>query len=656
MMQRRSGPRVLRQFDASSRRDKLSPHAPLYQIHHIVERTGISREQLIEWEDVHHLLSPRHNANHKRIYSEHDLQHVQTLKHLILDRGIAPEVVAEVFAAAGLDLVPTLEDVFKPRPFMQLLHGIQTNLWHLGRVVQEGAHEADSLRTGLAAALLPLRIPFGAQVAQCWLAAPQGELDPVGLPSDRRALQAKICQVAASVFARREAQTVAHRQTSSLIIALPLILHQTCYGVLTLVRSAHQHVTPEEGRALAILVLQIAQTIAAVRLQDHLRDLKSWIELVHEGIIIKDAQLNTVICNEKARQLAANRSAYEAAIANGEEPPDLVWATMLPGNVPIPARDLPSTRVLQGRETMAQCEMECRPDPEGHPEQVIPLMVTAMPLRDQSGHDQGIIISLQDMQPIKDAERYKEEYFKRNVHDLRSTLTPILFNVNMIQKEAEKWHQHAINDQQFLKEISRRSASAEQAIARMNHEIGEIIDAEMETGSLHRMSLFDFVDSYLREQRVLYGKDRIQWDTYASNPRLMGYWNPREIESIIRNLVENALRYSPDDTMIYVQIFASEVHDKLMANLVVQDHGYGFPPEDRERIFLKHERSVAHMPIAIPGNGHGLYSSYEIARKYAGTLEGDSEGPNRGAIFILRLPLAGDQHDQKPQTLAPGEV
>ena len=104
----------------------------------------------------------------------------------------------------------------------------------------------------------------------------------------------------------------------------------------------------------------------------------------------------------------------------------------------------------------------------------------------------------------------------------------------------------------------------------------------------------------------------------------------RRVLQIMLNLVTNAIRYSPDGTIVTVRISA----EQNWSVISVSDQGSGVREADRERIFLKFERLGR---TGDGGSGLGLYISRRLARFMGGDLTvGDAEGG--GAIFTLRLP------------------
>ena len=104
----------------------------------------------------------------------------------------------------------------------------------------------------------------------------------------------------------------------------------------------------------------------------------------------------------------------------------------------------------------------------------------------------------------------------------------------------------------------------------------------------------------------------------------------RRVLQITVNLLNNAIRYSPEESTIWLR---SEIEDGA-AVLVVADQGRGIALEDQERIFDKFERLGRD---DAGGTGLGLYISRRLARAMKGDITIDS-APGQGARFTLSLP------------------
>jgi signal transduction histidine kinase len=113
--------------------------------------------------------------------------------------------------------------------------------------------------------------------------------------------------------------------------------------------------------------------------------------------------------------------------------------------------------------------------------------------------------------------------------------------------------------------------------------------------------------------------------------------DPDQVSTILTNLLDNAVRYSPEGSEIRARL---EQHDGTVS-VVVSDAGIGIAPEDVGRLFKSFSRVVTAENAHIAGTGLGLYISRKLAVVNGGDLA-VSSSPGAGSTFTLSLPVAGD--------------
>jgi signal transduction histidine kinase len=107
------------------------------------------------------------------------------------------------------------------------------------------------------------------------------------------------------------------------------------------------------------------------------------------------------------------------------------------------------------------------------------------------------------------------------------------------------------------------------------------------------------------------------------------------IKTIISNLLENAIKYSPNGGRIQCIVSMTD----RAATLRVVDSGVGIAREDLSRLFNRFERIEHRETSHVGGTGLGLYLSRELARQHGGDIHVESR-PQSGSTFTLTLPLA----------------
>jgi signal transduction histidine kinase len=152
----------------------------------------------------------------------------------------------------------------------------------------------------------------------------------------------------------------------------------------------------------------------------------------------------------------------------------------------------------------------------------------------------------------------------------------------------------------------------------------ELRSEPVELGELSRAVLAEF-DLGTVERRIVTALDDSGGSVWALG-------DPGSVAQIVRILLENALRHSPEGGEVTV-----ELRNGSQASLSVTDHGPGVPPEERELIFERFKRGRE--TSGQGGFGLGLAIGRELATRMGGELALDAHhGP--GARFTLRLPAA----------------
>jgi signal transduction histidine kinase len=107
------------------------------------------------------------------------------------------------------------------------------------------------------------------------------------------------------------------------------------------------------------------------------------------------------------------------------------------------------------------------------------------------------------------------------------------------------------------------------------------------------------------------------------------------LEQVIQNLVQNAVKYSPDGGPVHIAL----APEAGWARISVRDEGLGIPPESLSRIFTRFFRAHNSDERQISGMGVGLYVVRQIIELHGGRVEVQS-AERKGSTFTVWLPLA----------------
>jgi signal transduction histidine kinase len=229
--------------------------------------------------------------------------------------------------------------------------------------------------------------------------------------------------------------------------------------------------------------------------------------------------------------------------------------------------------------------------------------------------------------------RSRDAFISLAAHELRSPLTSIKGYSQLLIRQARK---HA------LPEGMMRSVEAiEQQSMRMAEMVGELLDASrIQRGALELLpattDLVPLVTRTVDRRRAFVQEHEIALETEAVS--LVGNWDTARVEQIVRDLVDNAARFSPEGDAIYIHVSRQDG----MALVSVRDEGIGVSDADRDRIFEYLYRAPAAEQRNLSGLGLGLFVSHHLAERMGGslTLHTTSTVEPTGSEFHLLLPLA----------------
>jgi signal transduction histidine kinase len=119
-------------------------------------------------------------------------------------------------------------------------------------------------------------------------------------------------------------------------------------------------------------------------------------------------------------------------------------------------------------------------------------------------------------------------------------------------------------------------------------------------------------------------------------PHLIGSWDPTLLRRVVTNLIGNAFKYSPPGSLVGVDLGRA---DAGTARLSVTDEGIGLTEDERSMVFERFVRTDRARAGGSPGLGLGLYACRGIVAAHGGAITIESDGPGRGTVVIVTLPL-----------------
>lgn len=143
-------------------------------------------------------------------------------------------------------------------------------------------------------------------------------------------------------------------------------------------------------------------------------------------------------------------------------------------------------------------------------------------------------------------------------------------------------------------------------------------------------------------QRYHLSEDAIQLVPVPPGVRLQVNASPEDLRTAILNILDNAVKYSPNGVHVTCKI---AITDYTKVALSVTDQGLGLAANHLKRIFRRFYRVPGRNAIRIKGTGLGLFLVSSIARQHGGGVAASSPGLNQGTTLTLTLPLANPGND-----------
>lgn len=248
-------------------------------------------------------------------------------------------------------------------------------------------------------------------------------------------------------------------------------------------------------------------------------------------------------------------------------------------------------------------------------------------LRSPKGTLEGGVIVFRDVTGQRELERLREDMFAMVSHDLRTPLTVIKGQAEILAIRAAS----ADADRGGLKAAA---ASIVKHVDRVNDLLTTLLDVScLEAGLLTITPWPTNLGALIREVADgIRTTARHQLQVFAGES-VVGEWDERRIRQVLTNLLTNAFKYSPEDSNVTVSLAA----DERSATVCVRDEGIGLDEAELAQVFRRGYRAGS--ARRVTGAGLGLYFGHGIVAAHGGRMWAESAGHGQGSMFCFTLPL-----------------
>jgi PAS domain S-box-containing protein len=245
----------------------------------------------------------------------------------------------------------------------------------------------------------------------------------------------------------------------------------------------------------------------------------------------------------------------------------------------------------------------------------------------------GTVYAFRDVTEGRHLEELKADFIATASHELRTPLAAVYGAAQTLLR-----HDFALDEagrERFVSLIAEESE-------RLGRIVNEILLAnQLDSGRVDLGSEpFDPVELVERavEAARAHAPPEISVEPVASESVPLVAADRDKVRQVLVNLIENAIKYSPDGGRIEVGLEAGQSSDEETVIFYVKDEGIGIPSHEQAKIFEKFYRLDPQMTRGVGGTGLGLYICSELVHRMGGNIWVESS-EGQGSTFLLELPV-----------------
>ena len=234
---------------------------------------------------------------------------------------------------------------------------------------------------------------------------------------------------------------------------------------------------------------------------------------------------------------------------------------------------------------------------------------------------------------LEEAIVAKSGFMNNMSHEIR---TPVHGFMALSDGLAQHWDRFDDEKKRLL------AVQVSDSAKRLNNLLSHLLDlAKFNEGKmilqLQKFNLIERIDNLLEEARVLYIRDKDIALNFNQTGCVMMNADAERISQVLRNIVTNAIKFSPSPSSINIELKEAVLEDKKAIEIIIKDQGIGIPEKELENIFDPFVESSKTANKA-GGTGLGLAIVKEIVRLHHGKVFAKNN-KGAGAAFHVILPI-----------------
>ncbi len=244
-------------------------------------------------------------------------------------------------------------------------------------------------------------------------------------------------------------------------------------------------------------------------------------------------------------------------------------------------------------------------------------------LRD--GCPEGWVLAFNATRRADEIEQLKNELVSTVSHELKTPLAAIKAYTATLRHNPSLYETRR---NEFLEVVEQQA----DRLARLVDDM--LVVTRVETGQMLRRRLRVPLQSILDAAIDEIAVDPVKYSIECRGPGVEVSGDPDRLRDVFRNVIENAVKYSPEGGRIVITACESGGYTRIE----VRDSGVGIPEEDLPYIYDRFYRAQSDTAPQAGGSGLGLYIVNALVRAHGGTIDVRSE-PGEGTAFTVKLPL-----------------
>lgn len=255
-------------------------------------------------------------------------------------------------------------------------------------------------------------------------------------------------------------------------------------------------------------------------------------------------------------------------------------------------------------------------------------------VKSRDGRPSNAVVNVRDISGTRELEALRSTFLSMVGHELQTPLSIIKGYTSTLARGDREWNQETVR--QGLQVIEDECDRLSKLMR------GLLLASRIETGVLplerEPVMLPALASKVVRKLQSTTGAHKFEVKFERGFPPVLA--DPELTEQVLTNLVDNAIKYSPDGGTITV---AGKVAGREV-EVAVTDEGIGIPLQEVEHVFERFHRADSSAVHKVPGLGLGLYICRMVVEAHGGRI-GVSSLPGQGSCVTFTLPQRGDTED-----------